>query len=121
MSVAGAGETIGSSLGDGDAADSCLAGMLGLLSLRLPTESRGLLSGLRPALTSSFHTIVVDVFRFRKRGGVSYLGGGHLGTYVPPSEGEEGESGRNLQNNVTSFFVLLEFNKNQKGPGRLGN
>ena len=46
---------------------------------------------------------------------------GHLGTSVPPSEGEEGESGRNLQNNITSVFVLLELNKNQKGPGRLVN
>ena len=53
--------------------------------------------------------------------GVAVHRWGHLGTSVPPSEGEEGESGRNLQNNITSVFVLLELNKNQKGPGRLGN
>ena len=79
-----------------------------------------------------FTRVFVDAFRFRRRGGLNYLGGreyvwrcigggGHLGTYVPPSEGEDGESGRILQTNVTVVSVLFEFTKDQIGLGRLGD
>jgi hypothetical protein len=53
-------------------------------------------------------------------GGAS-VGGGHLGTYVPPSEGEDGESGRILQKNIAVVSVLFEFTKDQIGSGRLGD